>query len=312
VSAGQTAARAPRRVHWHALAFGLILLAYTLLTLGVMFRSPILTFDAYLRNLDLRHTYPGYKKWISFYVVLGQRGPATLFFLPWFIWVAWRNRSPRPLILLGVALVVLNLTVGVVKIATGRLGPLYNHPVHDVFVGGNIFPSGHVSNAVVLYGLMAWIAVKHRTAGIVLAAFISVTVGLGTVYLNTHWFSDVVGGWIAGGLVLLVLPWIVPTVERSVDAVWRTVRRRLAPAAHTAEADAAAEPRTVPEPEPSPEPASNGRGPVRKWGAAQGNATSVNSVARSHNRPATLMSMEAREEPTRRGDPRNSPMPFGP
>jgi membrane-associated phospholipid phosphatase len=295
VSAGRAATRAPRSVSWQLVAFGLLFLAYVLLTLGVMFRSPVLTLDSTLHNLDLRHHYAGWKKWISFWVVLGQRGPATLFFLPWFIWVAWRERSPRPFVLLGVALVLLNLSVGVVKLATGRLGPLHNHPVHDVFVGGNIYPSGHVSNAVVLYGLMAWIATKHRTAGIVAAAFLSVTVGLGTVYLNTHWFSDVVGGWIAGGLVLLTLPWVVPTVERWVDATWARTRARRA---HHRES--------------GPARVSGHMRPGRDWQPSQGNATPVSSVASSHNFPATMVSMDAREDPTRRGNPRNSPMPFGP
>ena len=44
--------------------------------------------------------------------------------------------------MLGTALLVLNLSVGVVKLATGRLGPLPRTNVHAVFEGGNIFPSG--------------------------------------------------------------------------------------------------------------------------------------------------------------------------
>ena len=62
--------------------------------------------------------------------MLGQRGPATLLFLPWFIWVAKRDRSPRPLVLLGTSLVLLNVSVGVVKYAIRRVGPLstQQHP----------------------------------------------------------------------------------------------------------------------------------------------------------------------------------------
>ena len=50
--------------------------------------------------------------------------------------------------------------------------------------------------------LMAWVAV-----------FVSLTVGLDTVYLKTHWLTDVVGGWLAGSVVLLVMPTIVPRIE---------------------------------------------------------------------------------------------------
>jgi membrane-associated phospholipid phosphatase len=56
--------------------------------------------------------------------------------------------------------------------------------------------------------------------------FVSITVGLCTVYLDTHWVSDVLGGWLAGVLVLLVLPWIMPYAERVAEMVIRWGRRR--------------------------------------------------------------------------------------
>lgn len=216
-----TAARVP----WRTVAFLILLAGYLLLTLGVIYRSPILTLDGAVYHLRLRQHWPGAFGWIDRYVMLGQRAPSTALALPWIAWRAWRERSPRPVVMLATALVVLNLSVGVVKVATARLGPLRTAHVHAVFVqGGNIFPSGHVSNAVVLYGLLAWITVKYRKTAIAAAVFISLTVGLSTIYLNTHWLSDVVGGWAAGGLVLLALPWLMPTAERWCEAVLRPVR----------------------------------------------------------------------------------------
>lgn len=294
-------AERPHWASWQVITTGVLVVLYLVLTLGVIFRSPVLTIDTDLLKLDLRHHYPEWKKWISFYVVLGQRGPATLFFLPWFVWMSWRRRSPRPLVMLGAALVVLNLSVGVVKLAIGRLGPLRTHQAHDVFVGGNIFPSGHVSNAVVLYGLMAMIVVNHRRAVIAAAVFLSVTIGAGTVYLDTHWFSDVVGGWIAGALVLLALPWIMPTAERWAEAVLAR--------AHRLVAERRAAGRT---PRATPALRSGGQLFDPRHGSAQAKRTPVSSAASSHSFAATLVSFDAREEPTTRGNPRNSPIPSGP
>lgn len=207
--------------------FVLVLFAYLVLILGVVHWSPFLTIDRDVFHLDLVQHFPGWFYPLHTYVMLGQRAPATLVALPWFMWRAWKSQSPRPLLMLGTALVVLNLSVGVVKLAVGRLGPHATPKVHAVFEGGDIFPSGHVSNAVVLYGLIAMLAVSYRRAVIALAVLISFTVGLSTVYLDTHWVSDVFGGWIAGALVLIALPWVMPYVERIADPAIRWGHRRL-------------------------------------------------------------------------------------
>jgi len=215
------------RVSGRTVWFVLVLFAYLVVILGVIHWSPFLTLDRDVFRLDLRQRYPEWFYPLHTYVMLGQRAPATLVALPWFVWRAWKSRSPRPLVMLGTALIVLNLSVGVVKVATGRLGPRATPHVHAVFEGGDIFPSGHVSNAVVLYGLIAMLAVSFRRTVQVMAVFVSVTVGLCTVYLDTHWVSDVLGGWLAGMLVLIVLPWLMPYAERVAHAVIRWGRRRL-------------------------------------------------------------------------------------
>jgi PAP2 superfamily len=187
--------------------------------------------------------------------------------------------------MLGTALVLLNVSVGVVKYATGRVGPMHlaDSDVHDIFAGGNIYPSGHVSNAVVLYGLVAWLVGRRwRTLAITVAVFLSVTVGVSTVYLRTHWFSDVLGGWLAGALVLLSLPTVLPYAERWTDRVLVAVRawygrRRSAG---------------------SPAPAGAA---VREFPPGQPRARPVSSSARAHSCAAVPTSLDDLDEPTRVG-----------
>ena len=203
---------------WRAYTFVAVLVAYLLLIISVLHPSITLTIDRTVRHLYLYSNWPEGYYGLHPYVMLGQRGPSTLVALPWFVWMAYRFRSARPLLTLGTALVVLNLSVGVVKIAVGRLGPQATGNVYAVFKGGDIFPSGHTANAVVLYGVIAMLAVQYglrfsRTM-IAAAVFLSVTVGLSTIYLATHWLSDVLGGWMAGALVLLALPTLTPYAER--------------------------------------------------------------------------------------------------
>ena len=188
--------------------------AYMLLTAAVVFGSPLDIVDRVAAASDLAHRYPHAAPWLLKYVMLGQRGPSSHVAFVYLVYRALRQRSWRPLVLFVTALTMLNVTVGSVKLATGRLGPaLTTHP-RAVFDGGDIFPSGHTSNAVVIFGVLAMIAVEYRRYWIALAVFVSTTVGLSTIFLDTHWVTDVLGGWIAGTLVLIALPATYELIER--------------------------------------------------------------------------------------------------
>jgi membrane-associated phospholipid phosphatase len=228
LTAATTTSRASSGLALRASTFGFLVVVYALLTIGVIVSpSPVLDADMYWLNLHLWGNHPQYHFFIYHYVMLGQRGPATIAFLPFFLWAAWRRRTTGPLVLLATALLLLNVSVGVVKYAVGRIGPRHSDEVHQIFVGGNIFPSGHVSNTVVLYGLLAWIAgPRFRRWVIAGAVFLCITIGIGTIYLRTHWFSDVVGGWLAGALVLLALPSVMPHAQQWADHVVDSIRFR--------------------------------------------------------------------------------------
>jgi membrane-associated phospholipid phosphatase len=208
--------------------FVAVVTAYLALTVAVVVGSPLDALDHAAAAMGLTHRFPKVTPWVFNYVIVGQRGPSSLVAGSYLAWRAWRLRSWRPLVMLMSALVLLNVGVGMVKLAIGRLGPsLTTHP-RAVFEGGDIFPSGHTSNAVVIFGVLAIVAVRYRRAMFAIAVVVSTTIGLGTVFLDTHWVTDVLGGWLAGILVLLMLPTVTTRTELWLAMARMSYRQRVA------------------------------------------------------------------------------------
>jgi undecaprenyl-diphosphatase len=90
------------------------------------------------------------------------------------------------------------------------------------------FPSGHSMDSFVVYlaiALVIW-RLAGRRMGIVasvLALGVTISVGISRIYLGAHWLSDVIGGYLAAMLWLLLLV-----------AAWALVSRLRRPGRHDA------------------------------------------------------------------------------
>ncbi|MFF3348746.1 phosphatase PAP2 family protein [Streptomyces sp. NPDC002779] len=224
------------------------LFAATLAFYGAIVWAVVIT--SWLVRLDWQVMFfRPYQQWseihafVDYYVVLGQRGPTAVMIAAWLGWRSWRQHTLRPLLALATSLLLLNVTVGAAKLGMGRLGPHYATTVgsNEMWLGGDIFPSGHTANAVVTWGILAYLASTPaaRRWLSALSAVTSLGVGLSTVYLGTHWLSDVLLGWAAGLLILLALPWFEPLIARAESVIFDLRDRLRARRAGTAAVPAA-------------------------------------------------------------------------
>jgi undecaprenyl-diphosphatase len=83
------------------------------------------------------------------------------------------------------------------------------------------YPSGHSAAVVVFGGMLAYFAWRHwkslRSRALVVVGWavgISI-VGFDRVYLNVHWFSDVLGGWLFGSFWLSFVIIVFGLLERA-------------------------------------------------------------------------------------------------
>ncbi|MFJ2817670.1 phosphatase PAP2 family protein [Streptomyces sp. NPDC087294] len=229
----------PRMSRHRVALFAGTLAFYLAIVWAVVITSWLVRLDWQVMFFRPYQQWAGIHWFVDYYVVLGQRGPTAVMVAAWLGWRSWRQHTLRPLLTLGASLLLLNSTVGAAKLGMGRLGPHYATTIgaNEMGLGGDIFPSGHTANAVVTWGILAYLASTPRARRWLsaLSAVTSLGVGMATVYLGTHWLSDVLLGWAAGLLILLALPWCEPLIARAEVALfdlrdrWRARRGTLAP-----------------------------------------------------------------------------------
>ncbi|MEV6161022.1 phosphatase PAP2 family protein [Streptomyces sp. NPDC052052] len=288
----------PPRMSPHRIALFCGTLAFYLaIVVAVLVSSWLVTLDWKVMLFRPYQQWPEIHEFLDYYVVLGQRGPTATMVACWLGWRSWRQHTLRPLLTLGASLLLLNVTVGAVKIGLGRLGPHYATRIGsaELFAGGDIFPSGHTANAVVTWGILAYLATTPRARRYLSAtsAIVSLGVGLTTVYLGTHWLSDVLLGWAAGLLILLALPWVEPLITRAEAWIFdqrESFRRRARPVPSVPVVAGGPRATTVPQPDgdgavapdPALEPVAAGGHTATTTGTVTGGRSRAHPVAPPH------------------------------
>lgn len=195
-----------KALRWSALLF----FGFLIVTQQVMTNGPLVNIDA---NLSHRKR-PHLSHWLDFALRkidnLGLRGLTATILLIAAVLISYQFRSWRPLNLALLSLLALNGVVGVAKLAIGRTKPRLN--IDLIHAGGLSYPSGHASNALLTWGILAYLIYRytHREVlhGRMLATFvgtITLAVCVVSLFRQTHWFSDLLGGLFIGGSLLVLI-----------------------------------------------------------------------------------------------------------
>lgn len=193
-----------RSFSWAAFATsGFLFVTYQVVTAGwlIYIDDKFATFDRYL-----------FPKWVYFILRriddLGLRGLSAVAILLLSAYLWRRFNTFRPILLSVFALLALNGVVGIFKLAIGRTKPRLDMDLLNS--GGMSFPSGHISNAVLIWGLFAyliyhylWSAPKSAKYLIIIVSSVTTAIMMVSLYRNTHWFSDLIGGIFLGGALLV-------------------------------------------------------------------------------------------------------------
>ncbi len=91
------------------------------------------------------------------------------------------------------------LLSGIIKILYGRVRPSGAVLMHERTYS---FPSGHAATSAAVMVSLCYVLARERMiswpTAIVIGGSVPLIVGLTRLYLNVHWFTDVIGGWTVG------------------------------------------------------------------------------------------------------------------
>ena len=195
-----------RALRWSLLLFtGFLLVTQQVLTFG-----PLVEYDKKI-NSDPKPQFEGLAGFILRRLDdLGLRGLTATVLIIAASFIAYKFKTWRPLNLAFLSLILLNLVVGTSKLVLGRTKPRDGFDL--LHAGGMSYPSGHASNAVLSWGILAYLIYRYAkvdryqgrlaSAGVVA---ISLTVCIVSLIRHTHWFTDLLGGLFIGSALLVAV-----------------------------------------------------------------------------------------------------------
>lgn len=128
------------------------------------------------------------------------------------IGLGWARLNMR-LLVSGVSVIAVFYIGSLIKILLQRDRPVTEYVARMRFDTYSL-PSGHAVGSTVAFGLIAYLVWQvlpqpWNTIAAVILILLIVLVGISRVYLGAHFPSDVIAGWILGGIGLAVIIFVI-------------------------------------------------------------------------------------------------------
>lgn len=185
-----------------------LLAGFAAVTAALAWRTPLLQLDLAIRSFADAHRPGWFDTTLRWGNKLGQGGMVltplgaiVAFFM------ARARHTVRPFLPVIGAVVLTYIAIGPLKLWTHRLAPSAYFDAHPELLfhapNGISYPSGHVVNTVVWYGVLAVLltGVVSQRSIVAIRTVVPAIVVFTTTYLSFHWFSDGVGGVLIGVFV---------------------------------------------------------------------------------------------------------------
>ncbi len=160
---------------------------------------------------DIITSWPSLRKFFLAITALGD--PIVVGILGLSVIMCGYFQSDARLVIAGFVVWATLVFGAILKLIVGRSRPDTEY-ANNLQISTYSFPSGHAGGSTVAYGLLAYL-VWHllpqpwNYTGVGILSALIILIGISRIYLGAHFPSDVIAGWLLGGVALLTIVLVV-------------------------------------------------------------------------------------------------------
>ncbi|WP_141538058.1 phosphatase PAP2 family protein [Bacillus cereus] len=195
-----------KKLHRYEFICMILLLAIFGIIVWRVQASGVTAMDIYVRGMIKGLQTESSLTFFSYFTKLGSAiGVITTLIIS--LLVFWKKRYYAAMIVYPMAILTTHLVNKGIKEVVKRSRPSLNEALDAL---GYSFPSGHAMLSIMTFGFLAyiiaanWKSVAGKYGITILMGILIVLIGLSRVILNVHYPTDILAGYCAGGILLII------------------------------------------------------------------------------------------------------------